>query len=281
VLVLARLLLTLLAALACIPRSLRAAFLPVALALGAYTLLDGLRLAPVPPKLDAVLWLLWPGVGAALSWRVCSSSRCWAVAALLFLAYALALPFVPAAWATHPAAWALACVAPYYAGSVMSLLAWASRSRPTGATSPSGATRRGATRRLAFHQSGPIFQGSAPSTPVPEEVTQRKQSAQGHALKDRLEQARDYTDALRSARTCATILAWSSFVDVAVGALAALAASPLAPAPSEYEALAHSVSILTLSAVGIVLIVTLIRARRGGRVRRSREPRSDQDLGLF
>lgn len=166
---------------------------PVAAALCALATLDAAYLTALDwpgagARFALAAWLSWPGVSAALSWRVyrasaTGSNRRWLLVALLFGAYAAVAAGAP--WRGHPRAYALALRAPYWAGPALSLVAWATRSDV-----PEG-------------------------TPA-------------------------------AARRIAALLAWSAFLDVAVGALAA---------PDLPWWLAHATTAMTLGLVAGALLL--------------------------
>jgi len=100
---------------------------PVAVCLSTLAAIDIARALPIPPRVDAALWCLWPGVFARFSWRVWRGEGERAIGAA-WAVYALGIGIVPW-WTAHPTAYAWAIRAPYVVSPAVSLIAWSQGAR--------------------------------------------------------------------------------------------------------------------------------------------------------
>jgi hypothetical protein len=124
----ARVALDVAAALGVLTLARRRSTVAVALTLVALAALSSAYLTPLPPRLLAALWLLWPAPAAALAWQVWRG-RGAARVLLAQGAYAAAAVLTPWSWACHPRAWWFAQRAPFLAGAALATAAYLTRQR--------------------------------------------------------------------------------------------------------------------------------------------------------
>jgi hypothetical protein len=177
-------------------------------------------------RTDVAMWLAWPGISAALAWRVWRG-RAWPVA-LAFAAYAAAVALVPVTWG--PLTWWAASRAPFWLSPAAALVAWGTRKDEgpeAEAPNPSCALQDRPNPLRASHRR-----------------VDRSALVQGTTRHD--EHCAAPSPAAQASREVAALLAWSGLVDVLVGALS----------PSGSHDLAAPIAWATWALVGRALLRT-------------------------
>jgi hypothetical protein len=209
----------------------RPALRPAAVALSALACIDLARGAGLPRRLDVALWLAWPGISAALAWRVWRG-RAWPVA-LAFAAYAAAVALVPVTWG--PLTWWAASRAPFWLSPAVALVAWGTRKEEgPGADYIEGTPGPTTSPTLPGRHSGEPRPLAGRSVALPAEAGRRDGRADATAP----------SPAAQASREVAALLAWSGLVDVLVGALS----------PSGSHDLAAPIAWATWALVGRALL---------------------------
>lgn len=113
--------------------------IPVTVALVALVALDAARLLSLPPRVDLALYLIWPGIAAALMWH--EWRRCFGLATMLPFVLCAAVN-ASCSWSGNPIGYAWTLRFPWIWGAGMALMAWSSAPKDPELWLPSPRGRR-------------------------------------------------------------------------------------------------------------------------------------------